>query len=314
MLKQSPWLAILALLGISAEIIQAAAKSKSQTTDKLFDIVITTSKKKPTGGSFLDVLVHIKNVSEETLFLDKFNTELVFPSELSNGKLIGQNCSYFPNGYSDDTFYALRPNDETFMFCTTDASSPSGRSALQVVGAEISNFWSFAPGDFKLAVVLHYASDSAKMEHHVRTEELIVPVGAPQSVILLGAAIGGFCAYILFLRNKSVSNVSHWYKGLIRRAIQEVSNAFSAVLFSLVVTILLSRISKSQFLIKVTVEDLWGAVAVGFVSSYLGKSILDRLVGTGPGPKKTSSRPEGVGDAGVPPPISRVAPEAVTEK
>jgi len=51
-----------------------------------------------------------------------------------------------------------------------------------------------------------------------------------------------------------------------------------AVLLSAIVTILLARISETQFLIRVTVADLWGAVAIGFVANYLGAELIKKMI------------------------------------
>jgi hypothetical protein len=50
------------------------------------------------------------------------------------------------------------------------------------------------------------------------------------------------------------------------------------MLLSAIVTILLSRLSDTQFLIKVSVADFWGAIVTGLVAQYLGSKWLERLL------------------------------------
>jgi hypothetical protein len=47
---------------------------------------------------------------------------------------------------------------------------------------------------------------------------------------------------------------------------------------SVIITILLSRIEQTAFFIKVTVSDLWGAIAIGFFGNYGGMALIDKMV------------------------------------
>ena len=51
-----------------------------------------------------------------------------------------------------------------------------------------------------------------------------------------------------------------------------------SILLSVIITILLSRIAETQFFIKVSVSDFWGAIAVGFLANYGGWAMLDKMV------------------------------------
>ena len=46
----------------------------------------------------------------------------------------------------------------------------------------------------------------------------------------------------------------------------------------MIVTILLSRIADTQFYVRITVNDLWGAIALGFIANYAGYRFLLKLV------------------------------------
>jgi hypothetical protein len=52
------------------------------------------------------------------------------------------------------------------------------------------------------------------------------------------------------------------------------------VFLSVITTILLSRIAESQFLVRVTVNDVWGAIAVGFLANFAGYNVLAPYVRT----------------------------------
>jgi hypothetical protein len=61
-----------------------------------------------------------------------------------------------------------------------------------------------------------------------------------------------------------------------------------AIALSIIVTILLSRMSESQSLIRITATDLWGAIAIGFISNYAGISLLRSILPTPTGGKSPS--------------------------
>jgi hypothetical protein len=52
----------------------------------------------------------------------------------------------------------------------------------------------------------------------------------------------------------------------------------SAVILSGVVTVLVSRLASTDFLIVVKVKDFWGAIATGFAVQWFGFPLLERLL------------------------------------
>jgi hypothetical protein len=287
--------ALCCLTPVGAQSGKPTKQPSSASKDAALSITIKATRKKPTAGSSLDVIVHVRNISSETQYLDEVASTLVFPSDLSTTGSIGRSFVYFGQ---ESPFYSLPAGEETILFCSAGDSPPpppedqkgatqkdqkgapqSNRWQLTIpVWPEIQHFWSFAPGDYEVAALIYHTTDPKGGDAHVATEQITIPMGAPQSVVLFGAGLGGLCAYVLFLRLKPSNIDSLQGQKLSARILRESSRALSAVIFSIVVTILLSRISETQFFIKVTVEDLWGALATGFVASYLGEGLLDRLM------------------------------------
>jgi hypothetical protein len=87
----------------------------------------------------------------------------------------------------------------------------------------------------------------------------------------LGAILGGLITFFL-LPNLRISETPEtafsrkWFRDL-----------FAAMLLSAIVPILLSRISDAQFLVKVSVNDFWGAVVIGFIAAASGTKGLKKL-------------------------------------
>lgn len=209
----------------------------------------------------------------------------------------------------DNATLALRPNDSTPVFwfvkfrelaTVTGSQSQSqslGRAIPEVLAylyEQISmelNFLLFVPGNYQVTVIADYwvKDDCSDIPDigvpNVAFESKIVDVAAPQSVILVGAAIGGLISYVILPQaRRRQRNLT----GLARYAAIG-TGAFGAMLLSTIITILLARISESQFLIRVTVTDVWGAIAIGFISNYFGVEILNKIIGA----TKDSAEKEG---------------------
>lgn len=178
----------------------------------------------------------------------------------------------------------------------------------------------FTPGDYKATVALRYHVDGDP-DTVLRSvsQSALVHVAAPQSVILSGAAAGGLLGYIitlLFLTKKTPqseeketaaksTHMPQWLNEIIRVAVKLskfIAGVIGSVLLSAIVTILLSRLSETQFLIRVSINDFWGAIAIGFVANLTGIKILSKIVASGDGPdgnrdgstrKKTPATEEG---------------------
>ena len=104
-----------------------------------------------------------------------------------------------------------------------------------------------------------------------------INVAAPEFVVLLGAAVGGLFAYVLLWsigKAQLLKQVSPpWIGWLV--------GALVSGLLSLLVAILLSRVSQSDLPIRVTVSDVWGGFVIGFLANYGGLPLLDKLAGMG---------------------------------
>jgi hypothetical protein len=113
--------------------------------------------------------------------------------------------------------------------------------------------------------------------YRTETAEIKVPVVAPQWVIILGASLGAIIAYFL-LPN-------------IRRKPDHVEllGLSSAILFGIIITILLGRIADTQFFVKITVTDFWGAVAIGFIGVASGHSLLQKYLPSWGAPTNTAN-------------------------
>ena len=133
--------------------------------------------------------------------------------------------------------------------------------------------------------------------YYTVSETAIVKMAAPQTVIMLGAMLGGLVSVFLFPQSRPKSVILAYRQGGFAPALEStfglLYSVAGACLLSAIVTVMLARLSESQFLVKISVNDFWGAVVVGFIAQYAGVSILDKLV-----PGRAKARQEETGAQG----------------
>ncbi len=227
------------------------------------------------------------------------------PSEAT--KLLSPQVSpAFTNAPDTPSLGPATPLSSPIPFSLPTPFSPPRQGELQSWFEDFWNFLFFSPGNYKISVILKYwickrtndipckcTNDipyyvalspvdptSSKYNYNVMTQDAVIHVSAPQSVILTGAAVGGLMAFIVLptvrrpasqLADESPAGSWGWY-------VQQGVSLIGAIAFAMMVTILLSRMSETQSFIKVDASDFWGAIAVGFVANYAGKAILRNIL------------------------------------
>jgi hypothetical protein len=140
----------------------------------------------------------------------------------------------------------------------------------------LSNNTFFPPGKYTINVVGSYwdTPEGAKLkviQHRTEISSIELPIVAPQSTLLLGAALGGLFAFLI------IPKPAKYPDAPLRKAAIYTGHLLSSMLLSVMVTILLARLSETQFLVKVSINDFWGAITVGFVVGASGLRILKKM-------------------------------------
>lgn len=262
----------------SPDTSKSAPTTAPAKTESLIEITLNTSRRQVTAGSGFAIVAEIRNKSDQAVYLHPKYLTLIPPPEINT---IG---SYWYAEMPPDLDEPLDPKGATDNYEKVIYLAPGSKTSAYWVGygqreKENSRWWkprflslvSFAPGEYNMKVVGSYWTDpedarQKKRNYRSESAEVKVLLAAPQSVILLGAIVGGLIAYFL-LPN-------------IRLHPQEIdlTGLVTAILLSSIVTILLARLSETQFLIRVTINDFWGAIAIGFIASAWGTSIIQRFI------------------------------------
>jgi hypothetical protein len=279
----------------------SATTVKPSVNSSSISIAIESSRTQPTAGDGLGIWADIVNVSSSPIYIKADAVDLILPPELLP-TVQGPHgwYAFFPTQNPNVLPISIAPGDSYRVFWNSgylgsvqSGESLPNQSVLQLLKSmwetmkiQMTYLW-FPPADYKIAVVAKYSTTSDFSDSTSRTavQTAVLHVSAPQLVILFGASIGGILAYLVLpqARGKLIKESekeqmlplkSRWLKRIFR----EASGLFAAMLLSTVVTILLSRISDSQFLIRVTITDIWGAIVIGFVANYLGANFINKIL------------------------------------
>jgi Carboxypeptidase regulatory-like domain len=279
----------------------AAEAATTAKNPSLIDIALTISQKQTVAGNGIGVTGKITNDSTKPVYLKESDTVLTLPPELQNSQEVVTWYAYFPtevHGEKVSPMVVIQPQDSYDVAWVPHQIK--GAATEQHHGI-LSEWWShikdemtflwFTPGDYTLVVQTKYYSDdpdTTKTPYRTFQREIVVPTAAPELVILFGAALGGLIAFIIFPATRRTyldmaTDTPKATRSLVRASARFVFSLAIVMLLSAIVTILLSRVAQTQFPIKVTVNDVWGAIAIGFVAAYLGTQWLDKLIKSGSG-------------------------------
>jgi len=284
------------------------------------EIVLSSSRVQLSAGGTVGITALLTNHSDSIVYLTQEGVALMQSPELDGqgGGLVGWRA-FFPTEEQldrtgrplplDSIVIALHPGDSARVGWSPTRAAPDTlalgvKNFVVATTSEVFNelrFLFFAPGDYNISVVAKYWTEPThrSLNYRIVTKSMIVHVAAPQFVILFGAAIGGLLSFLIFPPSRTRERTSirrarpHVRVTTVSSVVQFSKSSFGpalvAVLWSMLITILLSRLSETQFLIKVTVSDFWGAIAIGVFAQYIGSQWFSRII-----PPNTSSHISGL--------------------
>jgi hypothetical protein len=170
------------------------------------------------------------------------------------------------------------------VFWDLNRSNTSNPNDKQCQARTFLDLLSFVPGlySFTVEAKLYSASDSEDdRKYHTLTETTTLKVSIPQLYAMWAAGIGALIAYAV-MALRAGGDVARVTRAESRREILTsvlivARNLFSAALLGASITIIASRLADTAFPIKVSVDDIWGALTIGFVSYFVGYKIIDKL-------------------------------------
>jgi hypothetical protein len=307
-----------------------ATQPKKDEIVATLEITLEPTRPQPTAGSGGFIIGTIKNTSQVPVVLCETTTTLTVPSEITQETHVSHEFAVFTvqgrELYAYDDILVLNPGQSTHAFWSVNRSFARSEQTNWTPKNWIQQLWKqldiemgymfFQPATYKFSVQAKFWPvtggkaitkeelkksnyDAPGYQNAVATDA--TPIGAPITVILFGAAIGGLAAYMVGKLSGGGSNSSQsggaGALSLFATTASTVSAAFGAMLLGCIVTILLSRLAETEFPIRVNVSDLWGAIAIGFVGAYSGTSVLAKIFNQSASNKKAAPNPGASGDA-----------------
>jgi hypothetical protein len=267
-------------------------------------------------GAVYGLDAEIENISSVPITIDIDQIQLSVQPELAPPNV---SCTWFYDAVANDRVpspIVMRPGDHfTFFFDTGSAARPN---TLKESPQCEATFWGglrrrldFVPGNFAFVLTGTFTFTPAPLltgsgsgsaspvpgastepEEHYFAETATLPVTIDQFQIITYAGLGGLLAFLVTsFRN---ANTLSEYAGKLQAGSSKpplkiviiLRGAGAAILLSVTVTVIASRLSTTAFPVRVSVEDFWGALTVGFVSYFIGGKFIDKLSQTlTPGPQ-----------------------------
>ncbi|ADV84742.1 hypothetical protein [Terriglobus saanensis] len=250
-----------------------------------------------------------KNHWDNPLLIERGEHYLAFwdlePASKKNPRSYSSRCELPPRWYSSlgfvpgDYAFTVEGNAYALQAPPPTATPPSAASTPEVTPAAAATKTEAAASslahDSLVSDLLSRATAGAIPAHRF-SETKTLHVGLSQLTTLFAAMIGAFIAYwvvalkpgqdwdafILVFEGPvtppgekpapPLPASKKWLAGL-----SLVRNAFLAAVLGGVVTIVASRLSDTHFPVKVSVNDWWGALTIGFVAYFVGNKFINTL-------------------------------------
>lgn len=248
-----------------------------EATDQRENIHLTlkASRAQTASDTSFAVSAEIENTTNKAIFINSNLFSLAIPPEVDPAPDVGgisEWYAFFP-GIGQNNVVALQPGSRTVAIF----SLPKNPKFLQRFRAALR----LVPGEYTVHAVCAYWTDiedarARRPNYMIQHAQSTMEIVAPPLAILTGAGLGGLIAFLLLPTLWLPATKTLAGHGWVERAFIICRGLVASSLLSVIVAILLSRVSDSQFLVKVSIQDFWGAVAIGFIVGASGTSILQR--------------------------------------
>jgi hypothetical protein len=247
-------------------------------------VIISPSRTTVSRHGVYGIYADIQNISPDPLILKASEISLVIQPEVFSQSECAKNLAFFPTQPSGDAEITLLSEEHYTVFW--EVSSCRNWASAGGWLANIKDLLGFVPGDYAFTVIgiAHDKSgDGTKDVAHTFTETASMKVGLSLATTAGAAFFGGLLAYIVVFLQPN-QDVDKWRPETTAAGKTKVigiwfRNALAAGLLAASVTIIASRLSDTQFPIKVSVNDFWGALTIGFISYFIGTKFILTLAG-----------------------------------
>jgi len=307
----------------------------TQPSDKisaqdLLKVTIASSRVSVTRDGSYGVYADLENISQDTVTIRSAETVLVVQPEVARpSACVEWEWGIFPARLTNkDGTQAgemqIRPNEHYKVFWDLTARPTDRKDNVQTGHAQgtcssrsqLAEYLGFVPGDYAFTVegIAYVPGPDKELQAHTYKETTTLHVGISQLSTAIAAFIGAVLAFFVVALQPG-RDFDKW-RSEIPTSEHAVNlfvllrNVFSAGLLGATVTIVASRLSDTQFPVKVSVNDFWGSLTIGFIAYFIGSRFILNLANRFAPPTPTGGKPVTSPGQGEPKPGSPSAQEA----
>ena len=301
-----------------AASVPGSDAAKTEAAPEIFKVSINSSRASVTRDGSYGVYADLENLSQLPVTIRSQETMLVVQPEVAYpAACVGVERGIFPaQPFSGDPAKSaemtIQPKEHYKVFWnltntlgnapqnpTASPERAAQQGARKILGSSGENRESlgFVPGDYAFTVEGIVYAPNAKGENiaHTYTETTTLHAGLSQVETALAAFFGALLAYFVVALQPG-RDFDQWKvrseataasaspssfqrtRAALRGAAIVLRNALAAGLLGAALTIVASRVSDTQFPVKVSVSDFWGALTIGFISYFIGGRILATII------------------------------------
>jgi hypothetical protein len=274
----------------------------SSSAPSLLQVTINPSTRNIIVGAVYGLAAELQNISDVPIYIDLERLLLSVQPEVAPSNV---SCGWSYHTYYTRPILKLLPGDHTTAFFylggnATPEMLKQNPECAASLWSRIRRRVDFVPDKYAFVITGNYTlsppaaddgsesnrsevSSSPMLEQHHFSEVASLPVSIDQAQMVVYAGFGGLLAFLVmsFRKGRTLSDYAAAVQASSSKppakAIVIARGVASAILLSATVTVIAARLSTTAFPVKVTIDDFWGSLTVGFVSFFVGGKFIDKL-------------------------------------